>query len=677
MTELLFDGVEFKVEVSFSTSTGGANTVPIGGLSSDIVWTDVSEYVRDVTIKRGRSNELDSFTAGSAQVSFSNADRRFDPDYDAGPYFGALTPMRPIRISATPPGGSIQSMFVGFVDGWPQTYSPPNDSVVVVSCSDAFKVLTLTPLRSKWVDTVVADTPRSWLRMNEASGSSVISDSVDDYVGDSMSGVAGGPFDRNDGFYYSDGLYTAATGSQSESLVLSDTTDFSQEFNGIRWAQCENPRIFGSPVNYRGQYFGWPPLGVEMVFEIDADISTGSTYGLCAFGITGFPTCAAYVSISGGATPGFINLVCLILNTTGTIAVHSAQIGHIKNPASRGPRLLNFGRTTGGSTVANLDGSSVPYSTFFTKDPSINWYGWTVGHCYSTGSATYTAANPFKGKIDEVVLYDNVLSSARITEHNAVFDTLAGATSDVQIEQILDDIGAPTDARVIDAGLSTLQRYVPTGDALSYIQKIAEAEQGRFYVRADGALTFRTRNSINTQSAYNTTQLSLTDSEYVEFSPNFTDQLIKNEVSITRAGGVPITRSSPLSQGQYWLRPESLSGLLNNESTTISYMAEARLQAYRFPRPRVDAVSIMPRGCGLWDEAIGFDIGTRIETTRLPQGVGDPIVQTAIIEGIEHSITPSNWVTTWLLSPSVVTDFLVIGNPELDKVENASARLGF
>jgi hypothetical protein len=61
----------------------------------------------------------------------------------------------------------------------------------------------------------------------------------------------------------------------------------------------------------------------------------------------------------------------------------------------------------------------------------------------------------------------------------------------------------------------------------------------------------------------------------------------------------------------------------------------------------------------------------------LPQGVGDPIVQTAIIEGIEHSITPSNWVTTWLLSPSVVTDFLVIGNPELDKVENASARLGF
>jgi hypothetical protein len=85
----------------------------------------------------------------------------------------------------------------------------------------------------------------------------------------------------------------------------------------------------------------------------------------------------------------------------------------------------------------------------------------------------------------------------------------------------------------------------------------------------------------------------------------------------------------------------------------------------------------MPRGSGLWKEVIEYDIGTRVSTTRSPQGISPAITRTAIIEGIQHEITPSNWMTTWLLSPSEVSDFLVLDNPELDKVGSASARLGY
>jgi len=47
---------------------------------------DVTAFVRSVSIRRGRSRELDRFSTGTATVVFNNEDRRFDPLYSAGPY---------------------------------------------------------------------------------------------------------------------------------------------------------------------------------------------------------------------------------------------------------------------------------------------------------------------------------------------------------------------------------------------------------------------------------------------------------------------------------------------------------------------------------------------------------------------------------------------------------------
>ena len=43
-------------------------------------FTDVSQYVRGFTMKRGRSNELAQFVSGTASVLLSNADNRFNPE---------------------------------------------------------------------------------------------------------------------------------------------------------------------------------------------------------------------------------------------------------------------------------------------------------------------------------------------------------------------------------------------------------------------------------------------------------------------------------------------------------------------------------------------------------------------------------------------------------------------
>jgi hypothetical protein len=149
MSVTLYDSTVLTVEIGFSTS-GGSNAVPLGGDLSDIVWTDVSAYVRDLSTKRGRNNELDSFSPGTMSVTLSNADRRFDPEYAAGPYFGAVTPSRPIRVQAEYDGQGVEDLFFGWIDGWDQQYNRPSDATVVVTATDGFKILNQLTLQGSW-----------------------------------------------------------------------------------------------------------------------------------------------------------------------------------------------------------------------------------------------------------------------------------------------------------------------------------------------------------------------------------------------------------------------------------------------------------------------------------------------------------------------------------------------
>jgi len=70
------------------------------------VWTSVTAYVESVSLRRGRQGPLETAGAGSATVRLSNGDRRFDPRYTTGPYFGNLKPMRRLRIRAAH-GGQV------------------------------------------------------------------------------------------------------------------------------------------------------------------------------------------------------------------------------------------------------------------------------------------------------------------------------------------------------------------------------------------------------------------------------------------------------------------------------------------------------------------------------------------------------------------------------------------
>lgn len=144
------------VEFGFSTvssssstwSTGTWNTSKWSGV--DVVWTDVTAYVRSISTSRERNRDVDAFPAGTATITLSNADARFTPANTAGPYSSGgatkVVPKVPVRVTATWAGVSY-GVFFGRVNSWRDDYpGEGKDCVTTVSCTDVLADLVLVDL---------------------------------------------------------------------------------------------------------------------------------------------------------------------------------------------------------------------------------------------------------------------------------------------------------------------------------------------------------------------------------------------------------------------------------------------------------------------------------------------------------------------------------------------------
>lgn len=115
---------------------------PAYGLGGESLF-DVSESLVRVTIDRGKSRELDRFTAGHATITFNNDNRYFDPFYTESPYYQKFLPRKLIVVESN---GIRQ--FTGYIDDIDLTYQLGTKSYAVVKCVDPFIQLTATQLDS-------------------------------------------------------------------------------------------------------------------------------------------------------------------------------------------------------------------------------------------------------------------------------------------------------------------------------------------------------------------------------------------------------------------------------------------------------------------------------------------------------------------------------------------------
>ena len=102
---------------------------------------DISNVVDSVSTKRGRSATADEFQTGTLTLRIVDQNGDFNSQNPSSPYFGYLTPMRKVSISATY-GGTTYPMFSGFITSYTTT-TPRNANDVVyttISAVDATRL---------------------------------------------------------------------------------------------------------------------------------------------------------------------------------------------------------------------------------------------------------------------------------------------------------------------------------------------------------------------------------------------------------------------------------------------------------------------------------------------------------------------------------------------------------
>jgi len=122
-------------------------------------YTDVTQYVRSVNVRRGKPRELESFDAGSINVVLDNRLRTFDPTNvgtlfnDAIVIFDDLVntfdgvgegsvlapnikPRKAIRVTY-----EAADIFNGTIDDWDLDFNLSGDATAIIKASDAFSVL--------------------------------------------------------------------------------------------------------------------------------------------------------------------------------------------------------------------------------------------------------------------------------------------------------------------------------------------------------------------------------------------------------------------------------------------------------------------------------------------------------------------------------------------------------
>lgn len=127
---------------------------------SDVILptVDLTPNVYQIAIRRGRSIQRDQYEAGSATVRVLDPDSYFSPQNTSSPYYGYLSPLRKVRISATT-GNEQHFLFSGYVTDYKYTYPQGQETGYVdLVCADGFRLFQMANIQTVTGATAGQDT---------------------------------------------------------------------------------------------------------------------------------------------------------------------------------------------------------------------------------------------------------------------------------------------------------------------------------------------------------------------------------------------------------------------------------------------------------------------------------------------------------------------------------------
>jgi hypothetical protein len=209
---------------------------------------------------------------------------------------------------------------------------------------------------------------------------------------------------------------------------------------------------------------------------------------------------------------------------------------------------------------------------------------------------------------------------------------------------------------------------------LTALKDVETAEQGQFFIGADGDVVFRDRNykrgqQFTSQATFGNGVGELPFSDVIT---TLDDSRIVNIVSVTRDGGSEQRLANDSSIAEFGARENSLTGTLNVSDSDALAIAEQRLASFKGTTSRIEGLIINPiADSNIWAQVLNRELGDKI-TIKIPTPASTTMEFDVHIEKISQQINAINQTWTYSLSTSAGSEVgaWILGSGKLGQSTN-------
>jgi hypothetical protein len=564
-------------------------------------WIEITNYVRRVTINRGRSNDFEQFRTATATLTLDNRTRLFDPFNTSGTYYGKLVPRKQILIVAQA-NSTNYTIFRGYAAGFPVTWTENGyDSTVTVDCYDLLGLIAQTQLPIDWayyittglnpVDYYRLDEPAGVLRYQNRGQNTAPLPLVTTYTASKQQSLAPGlAFESWDAQAY-------------KSTVPAYTSVFSN-FSCSWWVRNSQQytATYGSSI---------------------ANFSAGQ-YGFSMFGV-----------FLPGLTPASSTIYININDYfNGWITFGTLPVQFYNDQ----PQHIVVVTTASGIPDVYVNGQPVTFTV--TSQTASGAYGTTPQDSLSFSLGTF----------QEISVYDYALTASQVSSLYGAAAVGYVETTAARAQRIIDTTDIPADlVEITTAPVANVADFGTMGGyLLPALQTVADSEGGELFVDREGVLQFVNRwySFGSLTSGYVQATFSEADLPYSDtFEIRYDSDSIRNKVKVSYTNNAQVEVSDSASIAAYGLNEQNINTLL---STVAEAEALATLETTvgSVLKPTTSPLSIgATRTTSEWATILGLDVLHRIVVTRTPP-TGNAITQTMLINALSYDLTPDEWNVT-------------------------------
>lgn len=594
-----------------------------GPLVASPTWTEVTQWVREVRTQRGRQNELDDFSAGTATVVLDNRGRRFDPDYTAGPYYGGLKVRRQVKIEAVH-NAVTYPVFRGVVQAWSQQWPMKGrDATCTIQCADLFALLATWPLAVTAHEVAARSlSPTAFWGLDDDGAVAV------DRVGGS-NGVYGSLREQVDA------LESNGAGASRHAAPAGQATGSVLARAGLGDNLSSTDTTIAALVSVRG-----------LVQDYNGFVAYDDALRVVA--LTGPANDALVLAVTMAGLPSVISIVSSTVQVSGVDPVVDGNTRHLCMVRS------------GANLALYVDGVSVATSAS-AGSGARSWPTVTIGNGPS-GTSINSVQRSHDFTVDEPAVWHGVALTA--TQVGVLAGAVGGWVNDradQRIGRVLDLLGVPSGLRTLAEASMSVGRFEGGTDALTYLQAVARSDRGRLFMSRAGAVTFTARTADMGASPVVTFADDSTANavRFSGFELDLDDRLVANDVTVTGTVDTTANVTDATSIGEYSRRGLTLDTELPSLDA-CSDLARYATGRYAAPVSRGRAWTVHPErlligsaSTRAWATVLARELGDLAAMRRTPP-VGSTLTKTLQITSIAHEIDlpAGRWEVTFTGAPA-------------------------